>query len=400
MSTNSSAPAVHVRCLRTEEDWLACRAALDALAADAPPSPWATWHNWYTVWQLRCARVHCWLIEIALGGAQAPVDAAVILRENHSRRAWGTLKSLRTMDWAAARQPPLIMRAGTERAACTAFVAALPRIARATGAHLLALYYMDGDALPPLYDSLRAAGYPVRRRIVTFDPQIVGPLDVDAHLKQHQRSRVKNIATRERKFEKECGQRPTMVRLRGGFTTEPGLARLWELFQTIWHAAWQWNHLHQLNQEHAAASKQYLEAIVNEASATGCLDIILLMLGEKPIAGYVNVAQAGTIWLMFTCYDQAYAKYGPGAMIFRGLLLDSQTRGDRVIDFGGEALDWKRGWANTEITMYQVECGIGGLPGFLWSLKQRLSPAKEDALLRHHNIQSRADFEKQAASEE
>ncbi|MCX7003422.1 MAG: GNAT family N-acetyltransferase [bacterium] len=398
MTTTTAAPAVHVRCLRTEEDWQACRAALDALAAAAPPSPWATWHNWHAIWKIRCAQVRCWLIEIATGGAHAPVDAAVIFRENHSRRAWGTLKSLRTLDWSAMRQPPLIMRAGMERAACTAFVAALPRIARATGTHLLSLYYIDGDTLPPLDDSLRAAGYPVRRRILTFDLQIVGPLNVDDYLKQHQRLRIKKIGESERKFERECGVRPSMVRLRGGFTTEPGLRRLWDLFQSMARASWQWNCLHQ-HKENATATTQYLEELVNAASTAGCLDIILLMAGEKPMAGYVSMLHGDTLWLLVTCYDKAYAKYGPGAMILRGLLRDSQTRGDRVIDFGGEALDWKRGWANKEITMYHVECGIGGLPGLVWSLKQRLSPAKEDALLRLHNIQSRADFEKHAASE-
>ena len=400
MSTNTPTPVLQVRCLRTEEDWQACRAALDALAAAAPPSPWATWYNWHSIWKIRCAPARCWLIEVALGGAHAPIDAAVIFRENHSHRAWGTLKSLRSLDWSATRQPPLIMRAGMERAACTALVAALPRIAREAGAHLLALYYMDGDALPPLYDSLCAAGYAVRRRIATFDLQIVGPLDVDAHLKQQQHLRVKKIGESERKFARECGVRPRMVRRRGGFATEPDLRRLWDLYQAMWHAAWQWNYLQQQNKENAAASTQYLEELVAYASDNECLDIILLMAGEKPVAGYVSMLHGDTLWLMVTCYDQAYAKYGPGAMILRGLLLDSQQRGDRVIDFGGEALDWKRGWANKETPMYQIECGIGGLPGLVWSLKQRLSPGKEDALLRLHHIQSRADFEKHAAGEE
>jgi len=397
MSTTTPAPAVQVRCLRTEEDWLACRAALDALAAAAPPSPWATWHNWHAIWKLRCAPARCWLVEIALGGAHAPLDAAVIFRENHSRRAWGTLKSLRSLDWSATRQPPLIMRAGMERAACKAFVEQLPRIARATGAHLLALYYVDGDTLPPLYDCLCAAGYAVRRRIATFDLQLVGPLDVDAHLKQQQRLRVKKIGESERKFARECGVRPCIVRRRGGFATQPDLRRLWDLYQTMWHAAWQWHYLQQQDTAHAAASTQYLEELVAHAADRNCLDISLLMAGEKPVAGYVSLLEGDTLWLMVTCYDQAYATYGPGAMILRGLLLDSQQRGDRVIDFGGEALDWKRSWATKEIPLYQLECGLGGLPGRLWSLKQRLRPGQEDELLRLHKIQSRADFERHAA---
>ena len=399
MKTNTAASALQVRCLRTEEDWQACRAALDALAAAAPPSPYAAWHNWHAIWHLRYPQARCWLIEIATGGHAAPVDAAVILRENHSRRAWGTLKSLRTLDWAAARQPPLIMRPGMEHAASKAFVDHLPQIVRATGAHLLALYYMDGETLPPLHDCLRAAGYPVRRRIMTFDPQIVGPLNVDEYLKQHQHSRLRKIAASERKIVRECGVQPIIARLRGGFTSEPDLRRLWDLFQSMWRASWQWDYLHQENKENAAASKQYLEELVTYAADNECLDIILLMVGETPVAGYVCVLCGDTRWLLFTCYDKAYAKYGPGAIILRELLLDSQRRGDRVIDFGGEALDWKRGWANNEITMYQIECGIGGLPGLVWSLKQRLRPGQEDELLRLHKIQSRADFEKHAASE-
>ncbi|MCX7003423.1 MAG: GNAT family N-acetyltransferase [bacterium] len=399
MKTTTAAPAVQVRCLRTEEDWQTCRAALDALTAAAPLSLYATWHNWHSIWQLRFPQAPCWLIEIATGGETAPLDAAVILRENHSRRAWGKLKSLRTLDWAAARQPPLIMRAGMERAACTAFVAALPRIARATSTHLLSLYYMDGDTLPPLDDSLRAAGYPVRRRILTFDPQIVGPLNVDDYLKQRQQSRLKKIAASERKIEREHGAQPTMVRRRGGFTTEPDLPRLWDLFQAISRASWQWDYLHQQNKENAATTTRYLEELVKYASDCGCLDITLLMVGEAPVAGYVSMVRGDTLWLMLTCYDKAYAKCYPGAVILRRLLLDSQSRGDRVIDFGGEALDWKRGWANKEIAMYQIECGIGGLPGFLWSLKQRVLPGQEDELLRLHKIQSRADFEKHAAGE-
>ena len=62
--------------------------------------------------------------------------------------------------------------------------------------------------------------------------------------------------------------------------------------------------------------------------------------------------------MLFGTYNQEYARFSPGNAILSEILQDSYSRGDRIVDFGGEFLEYKKLW--TKIAAYSYHLRIYG----------------------------------------
>lgn len=384
---------VRITRLKDENDWQQCRRKIEEFETHCRPNPWVTWYNLHSIWELQYGDSACWLVEIpCLGDKEAGLLAAALWRESASRRKFGAMKVLRTLDWMVFRQPPFLMREGREKDACAAMADALKPLARASGANIISLYNLDKLSSDFWTAELSRRWIPFRRRVLTYNPQVVGPCDVDANVTEKKKSRVRKLVSRERKIEKDFGAPPLFDRVRGGFDTHPELRDMWRKFTAMWRESWQWKYLTDQGEETRSRTVDYLEGIVEHAGENGRLDISLLTIKEKPIAGYLSLVAGSCLWMVFGSFNREYKTYYPGTMLFRWVQLDSQKREDALVDFGGETLDWKREWANNEEPIYHVELPVGGVKGWLWAMKLRLSREKTDEHITLHDATAREKY--------
>ncbi|GEM_PF-368909 len=86
------------------------------------------------------------------------------------------------------------------------------------------------------------------------------------------------------------------------------------------------------------------------ACRLGCADINLLLLDNRPIAFAYNYYWKGRLTGLRKGYDEAWARFSPGALLDRKMFEDSFRRGDRWYDLGAGYLEPKRPWATSIVT--------------------------------------------------
>ena len=94
---------------------------------------------------------------------------------------------------------------------------------------------------------------------------------------------------------------------------------------------------------------------VRGSGERGWLRAFLLVAGETPIAFTLYYVGMDTMISGVLGYDRRYAKYSPGAILFRymlGLIYERDT--PRVLDFGEGDAEYKKHWANDEISVGSV----------------------------------------------
>ncbi len=369
---------VRITRLDREAAWQGCRARVEALEAQAAPNAWSSWDYFHDMWRLFLPGRRCHLIELPdpqahPRAAQAPLAAAIWLEETSTRKRI-PFRTLRTLDPMALRLPPFLMPRGREAEASRALVLALPTVARATGADLVSLYRLDRAATEPFEAALRAAGIPVRRRVFTTSPQLPLPDDLDAYLKTRGRSEIHDIQRRARKLQRTLGVAPAFRRFRGDVAGDPGFQAAWAAFERIRAGSWQAEWARTSGAVDPGRVTAFYRSAVAAWSRRGWLDLSLLDVGGEPAAGMLCLVIEGRVWGLLRAYDPRFREYGVGNLLFYEALVDGHRRGDRFLDFGGEALDWKRRWALQEDAVLELEWPTGTLKSQLWRLQQWLSP--------------------------
>ncbi|RJO71954.1 MAG: GNAT family N-acetyltransferase, partial [Myxococcales bacterium] len=342
-----------VRPLNGETDWRNCRAEVEALEPAVAPNPWATWHHLHLAWRLAFPSAKCWLV--MLNSHDGPV-AAGIFREEESRRSIKTVKTLRTLDWSTSNLPPLIVTPERAAAAYCALVRRAGQLHRTTGAELFCLHQQTESHADSLCMALAEAGLPFRR-LQTSASQIIetGPFKAE-----NPRNKSRNVRRNEGKLCDAYKTSPVLFRTRGQVYETAAQEGIWDDLDRLWRQSWQNAYLESLEPGAGAKSFAYFYESLKEWSRRQWLDIAALKLGPRVIAIYINLAIEGKVWLLLTLYDQQLETYGVGSINLYKMLVDSTARGDRELDFGGEATEWKRRWSTTERPVYQIEFALGG----------------------------------------
>jgi len=370
-------PAARVQLLASEADWAAARPWLEALETSLDPNPWATWWHAWSLWHFFHPGERCWLLAVEDGAGPL---AALLLLECRSRRRLGSVRVLRSLDSLALRLPPLWLRRGDEEAGCAAAARALPALARASGAHLAALYRADGPAAGPWSRALAARGLPVRRRTFTLGQQVLLGDDLEADLRRRCWRQVRDVRRLRRRLERERG--PVQVLRRRGGLHDAGGRELWQGVEAVRRRSWQ----HRWAEDSGRVDNRVLDAWLscarNEWARRGWLDLSLLAVAGRPAAYKLNLAVGGRLWMLFMAHDPEFRRHGAGNILFLEELHDLHARGERCIELGGECLDWKRKWANAEVEMLELEWPLGGLPGALWRVARRLRREDSQRLVR------------------
>jgi Acetyltransferase (GNAT) domain len=121
--------------------------------------------------------------------------------------------------------------------------------------------------------------------------------------------------------------------------------------RTVFESSWQYKEL----SESADSTWQFHERIIRQFASEGLADLNLLYVCGKPVAFDWNLRQDESVYLIFGCYDQSYFDYSVGTVLMTELIQNGHTRGDRVIEFGGEYLEYKKMWGNEEENAYALK---------------------------------------------
>jgi CelD/BcsL family acetyltransferase involved in cellulose biosynthesis len=111
-------------------------------------------------------------------------------------------------------------------------------------------------------------------------------------------------------------------------------------------------------------------ALHRAAFDAGCLRLIVLWDGTRPIAGaasFVDDAHA-TYALYQLAFDGAYAKYSPGKGAVGLAIRDAIERGYRVFDFGRGDEAYKRSYAPDALVTTHYRVGRGGIRSSLFGV--------------------------------
>jgi CelD/BcsL family acetyltransferase involved in cellulose biosynthesis len=58
--------------------------------------------------------------------------------------------------------------------------------------------------------------------------------------------------------------------------------------------------------------------------------------------------------MLVGCYDPEWQRFSPGSLLFAAWAADSLARGDMVLEFGGDHLDYKEHWATERVQSHHL----------------------------------------------
>gem|GEM_PF-2812408 len=395
MRKNKNEYRLHAERLISDADWRNAGIAFGRIEKAAVPNPWTTWRHFDLVRKLVYPDSPYWYVVITENGL--PI-AATVYREEISRRNGLPFKALRSVDWSAACMPAIVSRLEYKESMPGIFISLLGELHRRTGAHLLCLSQISESYCGGLVNYLDAANIPHKRVESTRNQMInLKELKDDSSLNK----KIRNLRRNDKNILEETKQQAHFVRLRGDVWEEMQSKGYWEQYLRLWRKSWQSSY-HDMATEHGAVQGlNYLMESLPEWSRRGWLDLCLYMAGDTAVASYMNLIVNDRLWLLTTYYDDEYSRFSVGSSVLLSSILDSRERGDLCMNFGGEAIEWKKRWANLEEPVYRLELGLGGALGLAWKIQQRrrrqCERAEEERL---HKIQSRKDYEKMLAGQD
>ncbi len=378
---------IHLIALNDDSAWDQCRFSVKHLSQTVPSNPWSGWLHIHQARTLGFPKAPFWLMEMR---RKSDLIAIGVFREEHSRRRYGTLKILRSLDWMAATYPPILVSDENRPEAYNALASALAQIGKASDCDQLCFGQLDHQNRRQWTEALHKAGVTYRDRLLTYD-QV---LDLTCWFEQSNvKKKRHNMQRMERKLAEHSGLSPVFERFRGDVFQQLKDNGLWRQFLDLWRSSWQTQSQSQHGQAPIAQGFQYVEQSAKEWSRLGQLDFCAYRLGDQLLSCYFNVAIDGYLWLLMTYYGTEFEQYGIGTNNLMHMILDSHDRGDRTLDFGGEGVLWKRRWSTHERPVHMLEVPLAGWKARLFSLQQQLQRFRPSHFEPVHAIQSRQDFE-------
>jgi len=128
----------------------------------------------------------------------------------------------------------------------------------------------------------------------------------------------------------------------------------WDLYDACVHLAersWQNSSADGNTLSHPEV-RDFLRDAHEAAAKTGCLDLNLLLLDDRPAAFVYGYWCQGRITALRMGYEPELAAVGPGTVLQRLILQDSFQRGDVLYDLGPGAFHYKRHWQTKVATAY------------------------------------------------
>jgi len=382
---------IQITALKSASDWQALKQSADMLSAEAENNPWANWQHAYLVKEIAYPDAEFWFLKIS---DSKQLIAVGFFRVESSQRKFGKIKYLRSLDWSAGHLPILIVKKDWETQTYNKFVESFDEISKATDTSILLASQQDYQTISAFHAALSDKNKTYKTQTLSFRQQI----DLETWKNSRQmKKQLKNKRRLENKVTKELGNSCDFKRWRGDVLDELKQNGFWQQFKNLRQTSWQQD-FQNGNTQSADQGWQYTSKAAKTWSKNNWLDICAYYIGSKLVAVYFNLIIDGYIWALQTYYNRDYTKYAVGVNNLLAILKDSLERGDKVFDFGGEAIEWKRRYSTSETPLYSISVPLSGVKATIWDYKQRFDTllAKTSHNIRLHSVQNRNDFERAA----
>ncbi len=208
-------------------------------------------------------------------------------------------------------------------------------------------------ALETIKSELTRLQLPFECEVFNEQPQFHIPATWEGYLEERTQGHRKKIRRYTRKLQEEYPDYQ-FIRLRSyeeyqDYGIDKVIGEIMELFANSWQAAC-------LAEYGDSCSRltTFYESVAREFIPKGLLDICLLKADNHLLAFELNICEAGSVYMLFGSYDRAYADWSPGNAIFSEIVQDGIKRGDKIVEFGGEHLDYKRLWTKDAAFSYRI----------------------------------------------
>lgn len=277
--------------------------------------------------------------------------AVSLHKETASRRFWGHVRAWRTLDYNSQRIVPALAK---DFPHLVAAALALYRdvASRIDVFEFFKLDPLDGD-LRLLRDELAARGLRPALKVFNTQPQLRLPDTWEECRSSHSKTFWKSPRRWRNKISREIGE-ARYVRLRDPeeYAAADLDATLADVF-TVFERSWQFQAIEEAGAITPSQAQDFYTGLAHDMAGRG-LDLNLLYAGDRPLAFDLNLSEGAALCLIFGGFDAEFKKYGPGSVLFVDEVRDGHGRGDRVLEFGGEFLDYKEQWTRDTVSSYQL----------------------------------------------
>ena len=279
---------------------------------------------------------------------------------------FGKIKCWRTLDFNAQRITPVLAPDG-ERAT-DALLALYEEVAPTVDRFdFFKLDGLDGD-IQHLCNALRARGLDLSLNPFNEQPRILIPSPAPEGFQFRGATTRKRFRRLERKMEKDLGLGD--VRYQRICRPDEMTEDIWAAVKSLFLNSWQAQAIEESPGTTAATSWEFYESTARLFCEQGKLDLSLLYAGDQLQAYDLNIRDDQTVYMINGCYDEAASPYSPGSILLHAALRDSLERGDRIIEMGGDHLEYKGQWTQDKETAFHLRIA-GGTPRAKFKTKLR-----------------------------
>ena len=133
-----------------------------------------------------------------------------------------------------------------------------------------------------------------------------------------------------------------------------GLSIMVDQIMDLFKKSWQAQSVQQDDNVTLDQFELFYRKIAQLFAPKGWLDVCLLHADDRLIAYDLNLVQEGSVYMLFGAFDPEYADASPGSACLSEILQDGFLRGDSVLEFGGDYLDYKKLWTKSTIPSYHI----------------------------------------------
>ncbi len=314
-------------------------------------NPFTAWEWISTAWDLFGSREDR-IVPVRFLDETGETRAMALFREGRRRRGGRERTIWRTLDFNAQRITPIL---APDLATWLDAVDSLFEMPDSPFWRMewYKLDSLDGQLLEAV-DELAERGLACQLRPFNEQPRLVLPDDWTEYRRSHSKSFWKSRRKSRNQLARRVGE-IRYLRLREPEDFDHGRleAALVDI-ETVFRASWQYYEIATQADYCPETVWRFHQKIIREFAFRGLADLNLLYVDGRPVSFDWNVRHEKSVYLVFGCYDQAFADYSTGTILTVDQFQDGHARGDRIYEFGGEFLRYKKIWTNDSVHAYRL----------------------------------------------
>jgi hypothetical protein len=298
----------------------------------------------------------------------------VVFSDSKSSRIW-PIKELRTIDFNSQRTTPILAED------LCYFSEAINSILSLKTIHFdkLVLYkveYPTDSQFKELIFSLNNLSY-LSVSVYNIQPRFIFSGDWCSYLMDRTQGHRKKIRRYPKKLQEAYPDYQfTRLRTPDDFVSY-GVDRCFDEMSSLFMNSWQALELKKKGKGLDLAYCNFYKKIFLKFFPLGCIDLGWIHANGELLAFDMGLHIEGHIYLVFCAYSLEYQDYSPGTANLVEMLRTGFMAHDKVLEFGGGYLEYKRLWTNDEMNSYKIAMATKTMRGRLSGIIMRLKDKKK-----------------------